>query len=81
MLKACEKRPISREKIEEVIDDIEASLRAYPSTEIDSKVLGEMVIKKLRGLDKVAYIRFASVYKEFDDLNSFKVELEKLIKR
>ena len=81
MLKACEKRPIPREKIEEMVDDIEASLRAYPSTEIDSKVIGEMVIKKLKSTDKVAYIRFASVYKEFDDLDSFKKELEKLIRK
>jgi transcriptional repressor NrdR len=81
MLKACEKRPIPRERIETVVDDIEASLRGYPSTEIDSKVIGEMIIKKLRSLDKVAYIRFASVYKEFDDLDSFKKELERLIKK
>lgn len=81
MLKACEKRPIPREKVEALVDDIEASLRAYPSTEIDSKVIGEMVIKKLRSLDKVAYIRFASVYKEFDDLDSFKHELERLIRK
>jgi transcriptional repressor NrdR len=81
LLKACEKRPIPRENIEAVVDDIEASLRAYPSTEIDSKVIGEMVVKKLKKLDKVAYIRFASVYREFDDLNSFKNELEKLIRK
>lgn len=81
MLKACEKRPIPRERIERVVNDIEASMRTGPSTEIDSKSIGEMVIRKLRGLDKVAYIRFASVYKEFDDLDSFKEELEHLLKR
>ncbi len=81
LLKACEKRPISRDEIEKTVDDIEASLRSYPSTEVDSKMIGEMIIKKLRKMDKVAYIRFASVYKEFDDLDSFKEELEKLIKR
>ena len=81
MLRACEKRPIPREKVEAVVDDIESSLRTYPSTEIDSKVIGEMVVKKLKKLDKVAYIRFASVYREFDDLNSFKNELEKLIRK
>ncbi len=80
VLKACEKRPIPRENIEKLIDDIEASLRAYPSTEIESKDIGEMVVRKLRSMDKVAYIRFASVYKEFDDLDSFKEELEKLLK-
>ena len=81
ILKACEKRPIPRERIEKVVNDIEASLRTQPSSEVDSKVIGEMVIRKLRSLDKVAYIRFASVYKEFDDLDSFKKELEQLLKR
>jgi transcriptional repressor NrdR len=81
ILKACEKRPIPRERIEKVVDDIEASLRMQPSSEVESKVIGGMVIRKLKSLDKVAYIRFASVYKEFDDLDSFKVELEKLLKR
>jgi transcriptional repressor NrdR len=81
MLRACEKRPIPREKIEGIVDDIEANMRVHPSTEVDSKAIGEMVIRKLRSLDKVAYIRFASVYKEFDDLDSFKEELEKLLKR
>ena len=79
MLKACEKRPIPREDIEAVVTDIEAELRGYPSTEISSKMIGEMMIKRLKKLDKVAYIRFASVYKEFDDLDSFKKELERLI--
>ncbi len=81
VLKACEKRPIPMERIDNAIDDIETSLRGHPSTEVDSKAIGGMVVKKLRGIDKVAYIRFASVYREFDDLNSFKEELEKLIKR
>jgi transcriptional repressor NrdR len=81
LLKACEKRPIPRERIEKVVDDIEASLRTQPSNEVESKVIGEMVIRKLKSLDKVAYIRFASVYKEFDGLDSFKKELEHLIKR
>jgi transcriptional repressor NrdR len=81
VLKACEKRPIPRENIEKLVDDIGAFLRTHPSTEIESKVIGELVIRKLRSMDKVAYIRFASVYKEFDDLDSFKEELEKLLKR
>jgi transcriptional repressor NrdR len=81
MLRACEKRPVPRERIEGIIDDIESSLRTQPSTEIESKAIGGMVIRKLRSLDKVAYIRFASVYKEFDDLDSFKKELEHLLKR
>lgn len=80
LLKACEKRPIPREDIDHVVDDIEAQLRGHPSTEIDSSVIGELVIERLKKLDKVAYIRFASVYKEFDDLDSFKKELERLLK-
>lgn len=81
LLKACEKRPIPREEIDRVVDDIEAQLRGHPSTEIDSKVIGELIVRKLRKLDKVAYIRFASVYREFDDLDSFKQELERLVKK
>ncbi|MCK4496656.1 MAG: transcriptional repressor NrdR [Candidatus Aenigmarchaeota archaeon] len=80
LLKACEKRPIPREKIEKIIDGVEAKLRAHKKTEIDSRFIGELVMKKLKKLDKVAYIRFASVYREFTDLDSFKKEMEKLIK-
>lgn len=80
LLKACEKRPIPREKIEKVADDIEAKLRVHKKTEVDSSFIGELVMKKLKKLDKVAYIRFASVYKEFADLDSFKEEMGKLIK-
>ena len=80
LLKACEKRPIPREKIEKVADDIEAKLRVHKETEVDSSFIGELVMKKLKKLDKVAYIRFASVYREFTDLDSFKEEMGKLIK-
>lgn len=80
LLRACEKRPIPREKVEKIIDDIEARLREYKKTEVDSKFIGELVMRKLKKLDKVAYIRFASVYREFTDPDSFKKELEKLIK-
>ena len=80
LLKACEKRPISREKIERIVDDIEAKLRTHKKTEIASSYIGELVMKKLKRLDNVAYIRFASVYREFADLDSFKKEMEKLIK-
>ena len=80
LLKACEKRPIPREKIEKIVDDIEAKLRVHKKTEMDSRFIGELVMKKLKRLDKVAYIRFASVYREFTDLDSFKKEMEKLIK-
>jgi len=80
MLKACEKRPISREEIEKIADDIEARLRMQRTTEVSSREIGNMVMKKLKKLDKVAYIRFASVYKEFGDLEDFQKELKRLLK-
>ena len=78
VLKACEKRPIKMEKIEKLVDDIESELRKNETTEIPSKVIGELVMEKLKKLDKVAYVRFASVYKEFTDLKSFETELKKI---
>ncbi|HDD72480.1 MAG TPA: transcriptional repressor NrdR [Candidatus Aenigmarchaeota archaeon] len=78
ILKACEKRPISRDEIERIVDEIEAKLRMCKTIEVSSKDIGELVMRKLKKLDKVAYIRFASVYKEFEDLNSFHEELKKL---
>jgi transcriptional repressor NrdR len=81
ILKACEKRPISIEEIERTIDSIEAELKAKNKKEILSKEIGELIMRKLKKLDKVAYIRFASVYREFQDLSSFREELKKLEKR
>lgn len=81
ILKACEKRPISMEKIEQTVYSIEAELKAKNKKEIQSKEIGELIMKKLKKLDKVAYIRFASVYREFQDLSSFKEELSKLEKK
>src|SRR3989338_1378245 len=81
VLKACEKRPIPLEKIEKLVDDVESDLRKRDSVEIDSKIIGEIVMRKLKTTDKIAYIRFASVYREFEDLNRFEEELEKLQKK
>jgi len=81
MLKACEKRSIPLEKIEKLVDDVESDLRKRDSVEVDSKVIGNIVMKKLKSLDKVAYIRFASVYLEFEDLDRFEEELDKLQKK
>ena len=81
IVEACEKREIPLEKIEKLVDDVESDLRKRDSVEVESRVIGELVMKKLKGLDKVAYVRFASVYREFEDLESFKEELEKLQKR
>jgi len=79
--KACEKRPISTEEIEKIISQIQAKLNSLNTTEIQAKKIGNLVMQKLKTLDKVAYIRFASVYKDFTDLDSFKEELKNLIKK
>ncbi len=78
-LKACEKRPVKMEKIQRTVDEIEAELRKEDTIEIPSKKIGELVMSKLKKLDKVAYIRFASVYREFKDLKSFEKEIKKVI--
>lgn len=78
IMKACEKRPISQEKIEKIVDEIENDLRSMDTTEIKSKIIGDMVIENLKSLDEVAYIRFASVYKKFKDIESFERELKEL---
>ena len=81
VIKACEKRPISMDKIEKLVDSVESDIRKRDSVEVDSKTIGKIVMRKLKTLDKVAYIRFASVYSEFEDLDRFGEELEKLQKK
>lgn len=81
VIKASEKRAISLKQMEEVIDDIEKELRNRMDPEISSNQIGEMVMEKLSGLDEVAYVRFASVYRQFKDVNSFIDELERLLKK
>ena len=81
MKRACEKRPVTHEQIETAADEIERELRKLETTEIPSKKIGELVMNKLKKLDKVAYIRFASVYREFTDLEDFESELHKLLKK
>lgn len=80
IIKACEKRPVSSGDIEKSIDEIEGELRKTGIGEIPSKKIGDLVIKKIKKLDQVAYIRFASVYRQFADLNDFEKELTKLSK-
>jgi len=80
IIKACEKRPVSAGDIEKILDEIEAELRKSATTEVPSKKIGDLVIKKLKKLDDVAYIRFASVYRQFTDLSDFEKELSKLSK-
>ena len=78
---ACEKRPVSTQEIEEAVQKIERELRKRAEQEIPSNLIGEYVMKELRELDEVAYIRFASVYKQFTDVKSFKQEIDKLSKK
>ncbi|HIH39808.1 TPA: transcriptional repressor NrdR [Candidatus Woesearchaeota archaeon] len=80
-LKACEKRPISREAIEQAVNEIEQEILNLETKEVSTKTIGEMVINKLKNMDKVAYIRFASVYKQFADVEDFKKELDELINK
>lgn len=78
LMKALEKRPVSIEKVDEAINRIKHSLRASGEREISSRAVGEEVMKELRGLDEVAYVRFASVYRSFKDLNEFRAEIDRL---
>src|SRR5215216_3899513 len=78
---ACTKRPISAQAIERAVEQIEAELRARDGAEISSSVIGDLAMEKLRQLDQVAYIRFASVYRAFADISSFEDEIRRLIER
>ena len=78
IIKAFEKRPIAKEKINETINEIEEQIRKKGKKEIKTSEIGELVMKKIKKLDNVAYIRFASVYRDFQDINDFKQEMRKL---
>lgn len=80
MLKACEKRPVSINEIERAVNDIESKLQNSLDREVTSTAVGELVMEKLKGLDEVAYVRFASVYRQFKDLSTFMDELNKLLR-
>ncbi len=79
LIKACQKRPVSTERIGAIVDSIERELRNTTETEVKSEYVGELVMGHLRGLDEVAYVRFASVYREFRDAESFMEELKDLL--
>ncbi len=81
ILKACEKRPISVNKVEAFVDDLEKYIQEMGAAEIDSKVIGEKVMAQLRDWDDVAYVRFASVYKQFKDLKEFMEQLQELLSK
>jgi transcriptional repressor NrdR len=78
LIRACVKRNISTAILEKIVDDIESEIRNYPLNELSSREIGNLVLDRLRDLDKVAYIRFASVYKQFDNIEEFTKELTKL---
>jgi len=81
IMKALEKRPISHEKIEEIVDSIEEKIRRCGKEEIETSIIGEYVMDSLKQVDHVGYIRFASVYRSFTDVNSFEKEVKILMKQ
>ncbi|MDQ0245864.1 transcriptional regulator NrdR [Priestia abyssalis] len=81
LIKACEKRPVTLKQLEDTIFDIEKELRSQGAAEVQSESVGEMVMERLAKIDEVAYVRFASVYRQFKDINVFIDELKELIKK
>lgn len=79
IIRACEKRPVSIADMEKIVDDIERGLNNTMEKEVESSLIGELVMERLRDLDEVAYVRFASVYRQFTDINTFVAEIEKLL--
>ncbi|MGI6751374.1 MAG: transcriptional regulator NrdR [Anaerovoracaceae bacterium] len=79
IIKACEKRPVPMAAIEDIVDEIERGLNNMMEKEIKSQVIGEVIMDHLKRLDEVAYVRFASVYRQFKDINTFVAEIEKLL--
>ncbi|MCQ2449708.1 MAG: transcriptional regulator NrdR [Clostridia bacterium] len=81
LLRACEKRPVSIDTLERTIDEIETIIQNSLDREVTSEHIGELVMEKLKGIDEVAYVRFASVYRQFKDINTFMDELSKLLRK
>jgi transcriptional repressor NrdR len=81
LLKACEKRPVSLNQLERIVDRIELRVQESPERELESATIGRMLLSELRKLDKVAYLRFASVYLRFDDVAEFAREINELLER
>ncbi len=79
MIRACEKRPVQMEELEKIADEIEQELASTLDREIQTERIGELVMEKLRKVDEVSYVRFASVYRQFKDINTFMMELNKLL--
>jgi len=81
LIKACEKRPVTMEKLQNIANDVEKELKNSMEQEVESQKIGEMVMKRLKNADEVAYVRFASVYRQFKDINSYIEEIKKLQKQ
>jgi transcriptional repressor NrdR len=80
VLRACHKRPVTASEISRIVDEVETEIFSREEKEIDSHVIGELVMQKLKDVDAVAYVRFASVYKDFKDVDTFMDELKKMLK-
>ena len=80
IMRACEKRPVSLDTIEKIVDDIEASISNSLDREVSTRKIGELIMDKLKNVDEVAYVRFASVYRQFKDINTFMEELNNLLR-
>ena len=81
MLRACEKRPVSIETLDHIIDNIETVIQNNLDREVNSDKIGQLVMEQLKDIDEVAYVRFASVYRQFKDINTFMDELNKLLQK
>ena len=81
LMKACEKRPVSVDKMEEITGEIARAVQRKYDREVDSREIGELIMEKLAALDEVAYVRFASVYRQFRDVNQFMSELQGMLKK
>ena len=79
MVRACEKRPVTLSQLEKIADEIEQELQSALEREVSTVEIGEMVMKRIKAVDEVAYVRFASVYRSFKDINTFMEELTKLL--
>ncbi|MFO7246153.1 MAG: transcriptional regulator NrdR [Thermaerobacter sp.] len=81
LITACEKRPVSLERLEQLAAQVERELRGRPEREVESKEIGDLVMERLRHIDEIAYVRFASVYLEFPDLRRFREEVDRLMRQ
>ena len=80
LMRACEKRPVSLDTIEKIVDDIEATISNSLDREVSTRKIGELIMEKLKNVDEVAYVRFTSVYRQFKDINTFMEELNNLLR-